>query len=483
MNIEHIGNYLRNIYFEKKMGQLSFQHEGIQKYLFFMKGELIYAQTNQSQELLGEVLFKLGKLSEKDYGRIDEYIEPKKNLGESLIENNLISREDLKDGLVHQMREITLNIFSVFDGNFKFQAKDKFSEDTFDANISIPVLIEDGIRRMKFDAHLKSFLAQELIYPGKKRFYFRLTEEEKEIFELIKEKTLAEDLLNNFHFDEERFWKSLYLFYCLCLIEVTEESQTKKNKESEKMPEEQEFQKRIDDVLVFGQKILALNYYQLLQVSSDSSPSEVKAAYFKLARKYHPDLFRRNLSTEIKNKIDDIFDKITKSYHTLSDDNKREEYDKKLDSPKKGSKKDLEKRAEVKFRQGKTLYNQARYKEAQIFFEEAVRMDQNKGNYFLLLAMSQSRIILYKRKAVENFKKAIKLQPWFPDAYLGLGMLYKKEGMPTLASNQFKKVLNVDPDNKAALKELGLIDPKSQKKSLKDILSLDFFGQGKKKKK
>lgn len=482
MNIEHIGNYLRNIYFEKKKGQLSFQHKGIQKYLFFMNGDLIYAQTNQPQELLGEVLFKLGKLSEKDHDRIDEYIEPKKNLGESLIENNLISREDLKDGLIYQMREITLNIFSVFEGMFKFQAKDKFSEDAFDAKISIPVLIEDGIRRMKFDTHLKSFLGQELIYPGEKRFYFRLTEEEKEIFELIEEKTAAEDLLNNFHFNEERFWKSLYLFYCLCLIDVSEESQTKKNKESEKTIEQREFQKQINDVLVFGQKISVLNYYQILQVSSDSSASEVKQAYFKLARKYHPDLFSRNLSTEIKNKIDDIFDKITKSYHTLSDDNKKQEYNKKLDSPKKGSKKDLEKRAEVKFRQGKTLYNQARYKEAQVLLEEAVRMNQNKGNYLLLLAMSQSRIRLYKRKAVENFKKAIKLQPWIPDAYFGLGMLYKNEGMPTLASNQFKKALNVDPDNKAALKELGIIDPKSKKKSLKDILSMDFFGQGKRKK-
>ncbi|GAI28174.1 unnamed protein product, partial [marine sediment metagenome] len=67
------------------MGQLSFRHKGIQKYLFFMNGDLIHAQTNQSQELLGEVLFKLGKLSEKDYDRIDEYIEPKKSLGESLI--------------------------------------------------------------------------------------------------------------------------------------------------------------------------------------------------------------------------------------------------------------------------------------------------------------------------------------------------------------------------------------------------------------
>ncbi len=482
MNIEHIGNYLRNIYFEKKMGQLSFRHKGTQKYLFFMNGDLIYAQTNQPLELLGEVLFKLGKLSEKDHDRIDEYIEPKKKLGESLIENNLISREDLKDGLIYQMREITLNIFSVFDGMFKFQAKDRFSEDTFDAKISIPVLIEDGIRRMKFDAHLKFFLRQQLISPGRKKFYFRLTEEEKEIFELIKENSSAGDLLNNFHFDEERFWKSLYLFYCLCLIDVPEESQTKKNKESEKTSEQGEFQKRIDNVLAFGQKISALNYYQILQVSSDPSASEVKEAYFKLARKYHPDLFSRNLSAEMKNKIDDIFDKITKSYHTLRDDNKRQEYNKKLDSPKKGSKKDLEKRAEIKFRQGKTLYNQARYKEAQVFFEEAVRMNQNKGNYFLLLAMSQSRIRLYKRKAVENFKKAIKLQPWFPEAYFGLGMLYKKEGMPTLASSQFKKALNVDPDNKEALKELGLIDPKSKKKSLKDILSMNFFGRGKRKK-
>ena len=49
-------------------------------------GELVFARTNQPQELLGEVLFRLGKIGEDVYSRIDEYLEPKKSIGQILIE-------------------------------------------------------------------------------------------------------------------------------------------------------------------------------------------------------------------------------------------------------------------------------------------------------------------------------------------------------------------------------------------------------------
>ena len=59
--VEHIGLYLKDIFFNGKRGQLIFRHGAVQKYLFFHNGNLVFAKTNQPQELLGEILFKLGK--------------------------------------------------------------------------------------------------------------------------------------------------------------------------------------------------------------------------------------------------------------------------------------------------------------------------------------------------------------------------------------------------------------------------------------
>ena len=102
--MEHIGLYLKNVFFRKNRGMLSFHHQNIQKYLFFQDGFLVYAKTNNPPELLGEVLFKSGKISKENFNKIDEYIEPKKSIGSVLIENGLISKESLQEGLVYQMR-------------------------------------------------------------------------------------------------------------------------------------------------------------------------------------------------------------------------------------------------------------------------------------------------------------------------------------------------------------------------------------------
>ena len=138
--MEHIGLYLKDIYFQKTRGRLSFHSQNFQKYLFFQEGFLVYAKTNNPLELLGEVLFRLGKLSKENFDRIDEYIEPKKSIGSVLLEKNLITKESLEEGLVYQMREIVLNMFSVFGAEFRFQDKSDFDEQVFDAKLKVPVL-------------------------------------------------------------------------------------------------------------------------------------------------------------------------------------------------------------------------------------------------------------------------------------------------------------------------------------------------------
>ena len=62
------------------------------------------------------------------------------------------------------------------------------------------------------------------------------------------------------------------------------------------------------------------NFYEVLGVDAGSTESEIKSAYRKLARKYHPDV---NNSTEAI----EIFKEITQAYETLSDPDKRKKYD------------------------------------------------------------------------------------------------------------------------------------------------------------
>ncbi|KAH1237266.1 Chaperone protein dnaJ GFA2, mitochondrial [Glycine max] len=72
---------------------------------------------------------------------------------------------------------------------------------------------------------------------------------------------------------------------------------------------------------VHGSASLARDYYEVLGVSKNASSSEIKKAYYGLAKKLHPDTNKDDPKAEKK------FQEVSMAYEVLKDEEKRQQYD------------------------------------------------------------------------------------------------------------------------------------------------------------
>jgi curved DNA-binding protein CbpA len=477
--MNHIGLVLRKIYFNKLSGQLLFKRDSVQKQLYFREGELVSAKTNDTEERLGEIMFKLGKISVEAHSQLDRYITPGQAIGKTLSQKGLTSQRNVDDGLAYQVKEIALSLFPHFDAEIVFQERPADDGGNPVTRINIPYLIEDGIRRMDFHSALQGHLQRKAPYPKSKAFLQLLTDEEKEMLDKIKGAQASEALLRLLKYKAEFFWKSLYLFYCLNLVDFNDQDQlrTEEAEEENGQAGQARLEEQLEEVLAFKEKLPTSDYYQILGVAKDASDEGIKKAYFLLARKFHPDRFPRTLSAQHRVLVEEVFDIITKAYRTLANQALRKDYDRKTHvAGARESGQDVLKKADHKFRQAKTLYSQGRYEDSIILLEEVIRLNKTKGAYFLLLALTEAKIPSMLKKAEADFLKAIELEPWNPECYVGLGMLYRQEGMTLKATKLFQKALEYDDEHEIARKELDALKGGRKKTGLKGLFSKNLFG-------
>ena len=69
-----------------------------------------------------------------------------------------------------------------------------------------------------------------------------------------------------------------------------------------------------------------LDYFQILKIGQNASPNEIKAAYYRESRAYHPDRFSTLEAGELKDNIGRIYKRINEAYVCLRGDVKRMKY-------------------------------------------------------------------------------------------------------------------------------------------------------------
>jgi DnaJ-class molecular chaperone len=147
-----------------------------------------------------------------------------------------------------------------------------------------------------------------------------------------------------------------------------------------------------------------LDYFQVLKVQQTASPSEIKAAYYRESRAYHPDRFYTLPESEVKEAIGRIYRRITEAYVCLRDDQKRKKYITDISGPERAQKLRFTEASEQEHKEekeqeiGKTP-NGRRYYKLGV-------QDMNAGKFGA--AERNFKMALAYEPANENFKTALK---------------------------------------------------------------------------
>lgn len=96
-----------------------------------------------------------------------------------------------------------------------------------------------------------------------------------------------------------------------------------------------------DALLSLDSRYAALDtsdYFQVLQLEQSASPGDIKKAFYRESRALHPDKFYHLKEGQLKERVGELYKRITEAYYFLRDDVKRKQYLQDINGPDRAKK-------------------------------------------------------------------------------------------------------------------------------------------------
>ena len=218
------------------------------------------------------------------------------------------------------------------------------------------------------------------------------------------------------------------------------------------------------------------SHYEVLGVESTAAPSEMKSAYYDLARRYHPDRFRKS-EPALLTRMESAFARITQAYDTLRDDDLRANYNAKLQARRKAQQIadatskprtptaeptatpdttpavpviSAAERASNDFKEGLAALEQGQRKLATGLFASAARLAPNEARYRAYYGQMLAAQDNTRRAAEAELQAAVKLDPGNADYRVMLAQLFRDLGFAIRAKGEAERAVAADPNNQKA---------------------------------
>lgn len=518
-----LAGVIRGLYLDRKSGILHLEREAIKKRIYFKKGSMIFANSDVNDDRIGEFLirnnvidraaFEMAVKVAKDTG---------KRFGKTVVEMGHMKAEEMETQVTGQIEAIIYSLFLWEAGDWNLEPH----EDPVDAdimlNLSTADIILEGIRRMNdldairrglgdTQAMLRHSDNPLLLYQK-----ISLTPSEGFVLSRVDGVSTVSDIAAISPLGEEETLRCIYGLVSAGVLDVvgsgaqTAAATAEEDKVDIPMPEAEtlerdgdkaaapaapqgptpEEQAIRDDIMARHASLATATLYDLLGLNQNASAAEIKKAYYKMAKKYHPDRHHSPHLYDVHGQLEELFVKTTKAYQKLSDPLARRRYDASLrteaprgeavaressgtplgDAAMPEGPTHQEKMADMQFREGRRHFMEMHYFDAIQCLREAVRLAPHKGQYHKLLAQTLIKNPHWRKEAEEHFHEALKTSQFDAECFVGLGEIYEGEGMESRAMKMYQQALNYDPSNEFVQEKLDAHKPKGAMEGLKDML-------------
>lgn len=194
-----------------------------------------------------------------------------------------------------------------------------------------------------------------------------------------------------------------------------------------------------------------MNPFDVLEISPDASPEDIKAAYHRLAKQWHPDRFTGGEKANAEAK----FRELAEAFSTLKDPGKRLALQQQMPQRVPQAAPAKEKEPESAQERGpedwaamaKEAFDEGRVDQARALIHYAIRLDEGKAPYHALLATILEREGSDLRAAVKALEAAVRLAPRDVESHIRLASHFQTLGMAARAQRHLQVAREISPNH------------------------------------
>jgi curved DNA-binding protein CbpA len=471
-----LAELIREIIDSELSGALRLSREAAKVAVYFNAGQPIYAASNLRAHRLREIL-KRKNLASRQLENCPATATDEE-LAQTLLASSSLKPEELQKVRSGQTSDVLRTALLWTDGDWQFNQKVRIPPE-IRVSFDVDRLLLETARHLPFpfvkaraeDASAGYSLGSNRSSPSllpAESFVLARAESAGDVFKLS-------DISAN-GISEEDYLRSVYALSLAGIIHRTDwdfalnlrrpdkgkprraaESGAGKEKPAAKSVES-------TDVQGFLARIkTARDYYDMLEVSRIATADEIKDAYHKLARQYHPDRFHQ-VDSGLRAEIGSAFARIAQAYEVLSEGGQRSAYDQKRQPQTPGqvnakpeqtkpgapAAKKEDSRAKLSFRRGMEALEQNQFDEAARLLAEAATLQPREARYRAQYGRALTFLPNSRRIAESELQAAVAMEPNNSSFRVMLAELYQRIGLRRRAETEAVRALANDPNNQAA---------------------------------